>query len=146
MRLSLLAFYIVITVGWTTQATAQLADLSPPKTPFKQMAQTPPPDYRQSSSWAVRPGVASAADKVPNGAEPGRASAPDVDVFFIHPTTFLGNHSWNARFDADGFTGQQLNEVVLGYQVSAFNVRNPVQGGHRLRWKADTRMVIADTW
>jgi hypothetical protein len=24
-------------------------------------------------------------------------------------------------------------------------VRNTVEGGHRLRWKADTRMVIADT-
>ncbi len=25
-------------------------------------------------------------------------------------------------------------------------LRNPVQGGHQLRWKADTRTVIADTW
>ena len=24
-------------------------------------------------------------------------------------------------------------------------LRNTVEGGHRLRWKADTRMVIADT-
>ena len=25
-------------------------------------------------------------------------------------------------------------------------LRNPVQSGHRLRWKADTAMVIADSW
>ena len=31
-------------------------------------------------------------------------------------------------------------------EPSWLDLRNPVQGGHRLRWKADTRTVIADTW
>jgi hypothetical protein len=29
--------------------------------------------------------------------------------------------------------------------VRGLYLRNTVEGGHRLRWKADTRMVIADT-
>jgi hypothetical protein len=102
-------------------AHAQLTDLSLPKTPFDAMSPPPQPDYRQPSAWAVWPGVASKADAVPRGARPGRAQQPNVDVFFIHPTTYLGNETWNARFDAEGFTGQQLNETVLGYQTSIFN-------------------------
>ncbi len=121
MRFPSAVYCIMIAIGWATQATAQLADLSLPKTSFDQTAEPPTPDYRQSSAWAVWPGVASAADTVPGGAKPGGASAPDADVFFVHPTTFLGNDAWNARFDADGFTGRPLTETVLGYQVSAFN-------------------------
>lgn len=100
---------------------AQLADLSPPKTPFDQMKPPSQPDYAQRSAWAVWPGIRSAADTVPDGATPDRASAAVADVFFVHPTTYLGNEAWNAPFDADGFTGQQLNETVLGYQTSIFN-------------------------
>lgn len=85
------------------------------------MEPPPQPDYAQRSAWAVWPGVPSAADTVPDGATPSAAPAPAADVFFIHPTTYLGNDAWNAPFDAGGFTGQQLNEAVLGYQTSIFN-------------------------
>lgn len=112
---------VVAAILWAGPSAAQLADLSPPKTPFDQMKPPPRPDYDQRAAWAVWPGVASAADTVPSGATPGKASAPGADVFFIHPTTFLGNDAWNARFDADGFTGQQLDETVLANQVSIFN-------------------------
>lgn len=122
MRVAFVFFAcIVLVFSGAAQATAQLADLSPPKTPFDQTAQAPAPDYRQHSAWAVWPGVTSAADTVPSGAKPARAASPDADVFFIHPTTYLGNETWNANFNADGVTGRQLNEVVLGYQVSAYN-------------------------
>ena len=121
MRSIIAALVIYAVYGMAGEAMAQLADVSPPKTAFDKMEPPPAPDYRQRSSWAVWPGVASAADIVPNGAEPDRASAPNADVFFIHPTTYLGNDAWNARYDADGFTGRQLNEAVLGNQVSIFN-------------------------
>jgi hypothetical protein len=119
-----LKFCCCLMIGCFSQAgaaSAQLADLSPPKIGFDAAAQSPAPDYRETSAWAVWPNVASAADTVPDGATPGRAAAPAADVFFIHPTTYLDNATWNARFDADGFTRQQLDEVVLGYQASAFN-------------------------
>lgn len=119
------ALYIGLTVvaaAWAApQAAAQLADLSPPGASFDDMAPPPAPDYKQTSAWAVWPGVPSKADTVPSGAQPERAIRPDADVFFIHPTTYLGNEAWNAPYDAGGFTGQQLSESVLGYQVSIFN-------------------------
>lgn len=112
---------IVASLVWANSGRAQLADLSPPKIPFDEMTQPPQPDYGQPSAWAVWPGIPSAADTVPKGATPGKAANPSADVFFIHPTTFMGNDVWNARFDADGFTGQQLNETVLSNQTSVFN-------------------------
>ena len=121
MRCPLFLCLFTFVLAWAAEARAQLADLSPPKTPFDQTQPPPAPDYRERAAWAVWPGVRSAADTVPKGANPGRASAPEADVFFIHPTTYLGNDAWNARFDADGITGQQLNETVRGYQVSMFN-------------------------
>lgn len=119
---NLIAICVIITgLTWAGHASAQLVDLSPPDTPFDKMTPPPAPDYRARSAWAVWPGVPSPADTIPRGAKPGRASSPTADVFFVHPTTFLGNDAWNARYDADGFTGQQLNETVLAYQTSIFN-------------------------
>jgi Protein of unknown function (DUF3089) len=100
---------------------AQLADLSPPRRSFDDSSKPPAPDYKQKTTWAVWPGVPSKADTVPAGSQPERAVQPDADVFFVHPTTYLGNEAWNAAYDAGGVTGQQLDEVVLGYQASVFN-------------------------
>ena len=35
--------------------------------------------------------------------------------------------------------------IILCSSGGLAMMRNTVEGGHRLRWKADTRMVIADT-
>lgn len=113
-----LAFCCVL---FPERASAQLADLSPPKHSFDSAKPPPAPDYRQRAAWAAWPGTPSMADTVPGRATPGRTDKPAADVFFIHPTTYLGNATWNAPFDADGFTGQQLKETVLGYQASIFN-------------------------
>jgi len=40
---------------------------------------------------------------------------------------------------------QVWQSATLAPNVAEVWVRNTVEGGHRLRWKADTRMVIADT-
>jgi hypothetical protein len=120
-RNALIVCAVAATLWGAAPASAQLADLGPPGKPFAEMTPPPPPDYAQRSAWAVWPGVASAADAVPAGARPARATQPDADVFFIHPTTYLGNETWNAAFDAGGATGRQLDEVVLGYQASVFN-------------------------
>ena len=38
--------------------------------------------------------------------------------------------------------GTNIHQYLV---TRAARMRNTVEGGHRLRWKADTRMVIADT-
>ena len=121
MSLKLSALVLALFAVSAAPSTAQLADLAPPSTPFDKMEPPPQPDYRQRAAWAVWPGVKSQADVVPNGASPTAAERPTADVFFIHPTTYLNNETWNAAFDAQGFTGRQLTETVLANQVSIFN-------------------------
>jgi hypothetical protein len=95
--------------------------LRPPPKPFDSYPVPQVPDYATAGSWAVWPGRASPADQIPPGIDGKLAKNPKADVFFIHPTTFLNNSSWNAKYDEDDFTGKQLEQAVLRYQTSAFN-------------------------
>jgi hypothetical protein len=82
----------------------------------------PAPDYSQPDTWAAWPGHVSGADAIPPGITNTPApSAPQVDVFFIHPTTYLSNSADNARFDEPGATSTMIDRGVLRFQASAFN-------------------------
>ena len=82
----------------------------------------PAPDYAHADTWAAWPGRTSGADSVAPGLPD--ASVPEdakVDVFFIHPTTYLTGSEPNARFDEPGLTSSQIEHGVLRYQASVFN-------------------------
>ncbi|MGB9332632.1 MAG: DUF3089 domain-containing protein [Steroidobacteraceae bacterium] len=82
----------------------------------------PAPQYAQADTWAAWPGRASSADSVAPGLPD--ASVPDdakVDVFFIHPTTYLTGIEPNARFDEPGLTSSRIDDDVLRFQASVFN-------------------------
>ncbi len=80
------------------------------------------PDYTLHESWAAWPGQASGADVTPPGVSDHAAAATAaVDVFFIHPTTFLSDRSSNARYDEPGQTSLLIERGVLRFQASAFN-------------------------
>ena len=53
---------------------------------------TPPaaPDYTQAQWWAALPDREDAADVVPSSDVQDIQSTAEVDVFFVHPTTFFG--------------------------------------------------------
>lgn len=112
---ALLAIFIL------TPVIAAEVKLRPPAKPFSGYPAPPAPDYAKRETWAVWPGTSSTADQIPPGAEGKLATDPRADVFFVHPTTFLDNSAWNAKFDEGGFTGKQLTDAVLRYQVSVFN-------------------------
>lgn len=97
------------------------AQLKTPSKPFDETKPPPAPDYSDRGAWLVWPGVKSNADLVPEGIKGTVVRNPDVDVFFIHPTTYLENATWNAKYDQDGFTATQLTDGVLRYQTSVFN-------------------------
>lgn len=79
------------------------------------------PDYALPSSWAALPTRADAADAVPthSGLHDEQASAP-VDVFFVHPTTYLSRTGWNADI-----SNKQINHITdistMRRQASVFN-------------------------
>jgi hypothetical protein len=83
---------------------------------------TPPaaPDYSQPQSWAALPDREDAADVVPGADVQDRQATAEVDVFFVHPTTFFGTAGWNQALD-DGSTNELTDAFVLRSQASVFN-------------------------
>lgn len=85
-------------------------------------AEPPAPDYSEPASWAAWPGRSSGADSVPQELDdPALTAEERVDVFFIHPTTYLSLSVGNARYDESGGTRTRLERGVLRYQASVFN-------------------------
>jgi hypothetical protein len=82
----------------------------------------PAPDYAQLATWAAWPGRPSAADTLAPGlADASLPESERVDVFFIHPTTYLTGSEPNAHFDERGITSAQVDRGVLRFQASVFN-------------------------
>lgn len=93
-----------------------------PGKPFA--AFTPPaaPDYETPEAWAAMPGRADTADLNPAGMSPAVADdAARIDVFFIHPTTFLTSDAWNADIN-EVASRYIIDNAVMAHQASAFNL------------------------
>jgi len=78
----------------------------------------PAPDYTQDASWAALPSTDNGAKMQPAGVD--GAPPLDVDVFFIHPTTYLSKANWNGPID-DKTAAERVDNSVLKGQASAFN-------------------------
>jgi Protein of unknown function (DUF3089) len=82
----------------------------------------PAPDYAQAVAWAAWPGrpgaVNTVAPGLPDAAVPVEQK---VDVFFIHPTTYLTGSAPNARYDEPGMSASQIEQGVMRFQASVFN-------------------------
>ncbi|PCI64024.1 MAG: hypothetical protein COB37_03485 [Kordiimonadales bacterium] len=79
----------------------------------------PQPDYADNRSWLALPGVKSNASAMPAGLAKV-LSMPEVDVFFVHPTTYFGRDNWNAPI-ADHEANERTEARVLKIQASVFN-------------------------
>jgi hypothetical protein len=68
-----------------------------PSAPFESYTPPPAPDYAQSRYWAALPDMLDDADALPPdaGLSDSQATAK-VDVFYVHPTTYVSSDSWNA--------------------------------------------------
>lgn len=82
----------------------------------------PAPDYALPESWAAMPGAMGAA--APEEEIPADERLP-VGVFFVHPTTYFSSAGWNAAID-DKNAGEFLDDVVVKYEVSIFNLADQV--------------------
>tara|TARA_B100000029_G_scaffold471309_1_gene510854 strand:- start:36 stop:1094 length:1059 start_codon:yes stop_codon:yes gene_type:complete len=86
---------------------------------FDDVAPPSPPDYDNPDHWAALPDREDLADAVPPGGTDQQADAR-VDVFFVHPTTYVTADGWNQPLD-HGATNQLTDEMVMQGQASAFN-------------------------
>lgn len=92
------------------------------------------PDYQLIKNWAAHPAVYDLSDSLPKPLRP-RTTDTTVDVFFLHPTSYLDEKSidetrladpaeqfrWNAAID-DGDVNHSTDQGSMLNQASAFNV------------------------
>ena len=84
---------------------------------------TPPrsPDYTKESSWACLPTMKDSGDAVPYHLDIKDEQAnAKVDVFYVHPTTYLGYKHWNIPID-DKTLNKRTDKYPIRHQASAFN-------------------------
>ena len=77
------------------------------------------PDYAAAAAWTAHPERPDASDVAPAGfaaTPPVRAAA---DVFYVHPTGYLGS-AWNGPVD-DAELNAQTDALATRIQASAFN-------------------------
>jgi len=91
-----------------------------PSESFDESTHPGEPDYADTKWWAGLPDRSDEVDVTP-AAVTDNQSAAQVDVFFIHPTTYFepGN-GWNQPLDNE-LANQRLKLGVMKGQASAFN-------------------------
>ena len=94
-----------------------------PNDPFSAIS-ADPIDYSNDNNWAALPGIDTYAGINPAGVV-DIAVVPDVDVFFIHPTTYLSRDNWNAPLDHPD-ANLRIEKRVLKLQASAFNLAGEI--------------------
>jgi hypothetical protein len=85
--------------------------------------ETPPaPDYSSLHSWASHPLIHDMGDSIPKPLRKEYSYDSTIDVFFIHPTTYLRkvNDQMNGDLNNEALNDRTDNRTILN-QASAFN-------------------------
>src|SRR6185369_9051756 len=90
-----------------------------PRVTFDLETPPPPPDYAKPGNWSALPERDDSADRAPTGAGTVDQLHTSVDVFYVHPTSYVGNR-WNAPTDEPALN-EATDRVATGIQASAFN-------------------------
>lgn len=90
-----------------------------PDAPFDPAIGPPAPDYDQDRFWSALPGRTDAADVAPAALPAGDQTTAPADVFYLHPTSYLGN-GWNGPAD-DPKLNAASDAGGARIQASAFN-------------------------
>ena len=94
------------------------ANVKPVKS-FADSVPPPPPDYFNRDHWAALPDSEDGADYTPTGFNDGQTDAV-VDVFFVHPTTYLSNAGWNAPMGNES-SRKWVDGSIMSGQANVFN-------------------------
>lgn len=94
--------------------------ITPPASTFSRDTAPAAPDYSHPDTWASLPFKLDPADYTPQGATPENQAQAEVDVFFIHPTTYRSEEQWNAAPD-DAAINLRTDDLPIKHQASVFN-------------------------
>ena len=91
-----------------------------PKHNFVEKPVPAAPVYQNQDHWAALPERQDFADVRVDSLSTGGQKEAAVDVFFVHPTTYIGRDSWNQRID-DSRVNDLTDSWVMRDQASVFN-------------------------
>ncbi|MEI6408702.1 MAG: DUF3089 domain-containing protein [Bacteroidota bacterium] len=95
-----------------------------PKTVFDPTKTPKSPDYADLRNWAAHPDLSDPADQTPCPLVKNEEATAQVDVFFIHPTTYTGadknQTEWNGGLN-DPALNKKTDEGSILFQASIFN-------------------------
>ena len=78
-----------------------------------------PPDYGDPTSWSALPEREDAGDAAPIGVPSVNQQTAAVDVFYVHPTSYLGS-GWNGP-TTDAKLNEDTDWLSTNIQATAFN-------------------------
>ena len=96
---------------------------SKPRKAFETYYPPAGPDYSQLYYWAAHPEKLDSADLIPDQRLSNGQEDAEADVFFLHPTTYvgsLGQNQWNAPVDDDKLN-EDTDDGAIQYQATIFN-------------------------
>jgi hypothetical protein len=76
-------------------------------------------NYQDEKFWAAFPGKQSPAQLIPKGVSNSN-SKREVDVFYIHPTSYFYSDAWNAPLFEESWASEMI-DTMLASQASVFN-------------------------
>ena len=95
-----------------------------PQVTFEAVKAPEVPHYADLKNWAAHPDKHDFADSIPqNSGLKDEQTTAEVDVFFVHPTTFTlksGTNVWNGDL-ADQALNDRTDKGTILYQSSIFN-------------------------
>ena len=114
----LIMLTLAAAIGWNIFQDQLMRIAFVPGKPFTLPPPSSAPDYSGADAWLARPGLANdPARWTPHGFAP--AAKPQVAVFYVPPTTYLGRDRWNAPIhDPEAMERQRLFAMS---QASVFN-------------------------
>jgi hypothetical protein len=95
-----------------------------PVTTFDPVKIPAAPDYADLKNWAAHPDLTDPADQTPCPDIKNEEATAEVDVFFVHPTTYTGSDKnqteWNGALNDQALNQKTDNGSIL-FQASIFN-------------------------
>ncbi|MBU6341809.1 MAG: DUF3089 domain-containing protein [Bacteroidetes bacterium] len=95
-----------------------------PTDPFNPAKIPPAPDYAKLDNWAAHPDKQDPADRTPCPNVQNMQDQAEIDVFFIHPTTYTGaerdQRDWNGSL-SDAKLNKKTDDGTILFQASIFN-------------------------
>jgi hypothetical protein len=104
-------------IGWRWEYWVMSA--LTPRVAFDSDALPAPPDYSRAEAWTAHPERPDRADVAPGALRAVEQATAPVDVFYVHPTTYLGS-TWNGPVD-DPALNADTDELATLIQASVFN-------------------------